>query len=427
MKSSVAKFTYVRCILFLFCVALVAALGGATAAKVKLTIAHAWPEEVLQRQQVFDESFMKAHPDIELVVENHPWGQMNEKMKVRAASGTMPDIVYVHPNWAAEWYDYFLDLDQFAKTDPDIRMSDIIPTALYRDQKNVLKGIGYDSSPTMLFFRRDFFDNAGLAYPDKSWTYTGQFKEAARKLTVRDSAGVITRHGARVNVNNGGWQLEGVYLRPFGAYLARETENGIELLIDQPVAIKAVEWWVELVTKDEIAQFGGDFAQGQLGMAFDGPWFRRYVDPRLIDYDIAHMPAGPVTRITPASGSFYAITSTCKHPKEAWEYLKAYTGTENQRYMWASVGDALPSRKSAWDAFLRAAQQGDYVQNAARILEAMSEYAVGHAMFLGINDIYKVYNDEFNLRYRSEPVASILQIIAQKARAVLGDKAAPVR
>ena len=104
-------------------------------------------------------------------MENHPWGEVNEKMKVRAAAGTLPDVLYVHPSWAAEWWDMLIGLDQFVSTDPTIRLPDIVPTALYRDARGSLRGIGYDSSPVMLFYRTDLFDQAGLPHPDKSWTY----------------------------------------------------------------------------------------------------------------------------------------------------------------------------------------------------------------------------------------------------------------
>ncbi|MGB4009213.1 MAG: hypothetical protein WBL79_11480, partial [Bacillota bacterium] len=92
----------------------------------------------------------------------------------------------------------------------------------------------------------------------------------------------------------------------------------------------------------------------------------------------------------------------------------------NQRFMWASVGDAVPSRRSAWDAFLRAAGEGAFVKNAVRLLEAMGEYAIDHAVFLGIEQVYKAYNEEYGARARTQAVPSILTIIAQKARAYVG-------
>ena len=394
-------------------------MGHGAAKKVSLTVAHAWPEEVLQRQTVFDESFTRAHPEIDIIMENHPWGEVNEKMKVRAAAGTLPDVLYVHPSWAAEWWDMLIGLDQFVSTDPTIRLPDIVPTALYRDARGSLRGIGYDSSPAMLFYRTDLFDQAGLPHPDKSWTYQEHYRQAARKLTVRDGDR-ITRYGAAISIHSGSWGLEGTYYRPFGGRVAELVDGRVEIFLDQPASVAAAQWWNDLVVVDGIAQFGGNFAAGEVAMAFDGPWFRRWNDPRQIDYDVAHMPAGPITRVTPASGSFYSITSACKNPDAAWEYLKAYVATENQRFMWASVGDAVPSRRSAWDAFLRAAGEGAFVKNAVRLLEAMGEYAIDHAVFLGIEQVYKAYNEEYGARARTQAVPSILTIIAQKARAYVG-------
>jgi len=399
---------------------LVATMAGyGVGKKVSLTVAHGWPEEVLQRQAVFDESFMRANPDIEVVLENHPWGQINEKMKVRAAAGTLPDILYVHPSWAAEWWDMLTGLDRFVSSDPAIRLSDIVPTALYRDEKGTLRGIGYDSSPVMLFYRTDLFDQAGLPHPDKSWTFQEHYRQAARKLTLREGDR-IARHGAAINIHSGSWGLEGTYYTPFGGRVTDLVDGRVEVFLDQPASIAAAQWWNDLVVVDEIAQFGGSFATGAVTMAFSGPWFRRDNDPRLIDYDVAHMPSGPVTRVTPASGSFYAITNACKNPEAAWEYLRAYMATENQRYMWASVGDGVPSRRSAWDGFLKAAGDGTFVKNAARFLEAMGEYAIPHAVFLGVEKVYKAYNEEYSTRARTQPIPSILTIIAQKARGYVG-------
>ncbi|MBU1077333.1 MAG: extracellular solute-binding protein, partial [Spirochaetes bacterium] len=84
---------------------------------------------------------------------------------------------------------------------------------------------------------------------------------------------------------------------------------------------------------------------GKLAMFNSGIW----ETPRLrkirdFDWDVVMFPKGPVRRAFGTGGSGYCIVSTTKHPKEAWEVLKALAGDWGQE-MLATQGLAQPANK----------------------------------------------------------------------------------
>lgn len=420
INTKITQGIFTRTLLLVTCLLLLVPAAG-TAAKVRLTVAHAWPEEVLVRQDAFDKQFMSMNPDIEIVRENYPWGEFNQKMKVRAAAGTLPDVMYLNNSWVAEWIDMGLcaDLTPYVRSDQSFRLSDFVEPALFRDSKGVLRGLGYDASPRLLFFRTDLFDTAGLPYPDKSWTLQRDFAQAARKLTLLQDDRVL-RYGLGIDFHYGAWPIEAQYYLPFGAKVAEWSNDRLNVMLDSTAAVEAAQWWLDLIFSDGIAMRGGDFAAGQIAMQFNGPWFRRSVRIDQTPYDVAHVPAGPVARSAPVGGSLYIITTTSKQADVAWRYLSAYLGTENQRFMWGNVGDGIPSRRSAWDSFLQSGAQGRFAPSAHRFLEAMGDYAVMPPLYVGIEKVYQAYNDEMGAKAGKQPAANILESIVSRARGYLG-------
>ncbi|MBV8451113.1 MAG: extracellular solute-binding protein, partial [Deltaproteobacteria bacterium] len=52
----------------------------------------------------------------------------------------------------------------------------------------------------MINYNRKLFRDAGLDYPKAGWTWDN-FREIAKKLTVRDAAGNVTQFGYEVSIH----------------------------------------------------------------------------------------------------------------------------------------------------------------------------------------------------------------------------------
>jgi multiple sugar transport system substrate-binding protein len=149
------------------------------------------------------------------------------------------------------------------------------------------------------------------------------------------------------------------YLFPFGgAYLAEPKED--QVLINQPEAVAALEWWEELRAKGAVPSPADlqnvawpAFQFGKIAMTFQGSWATPPIAAGAkFNWDIAKWPKGPKRHSTFSAGSAYMITRDSKNPDAAWIYLNDYLSTAGQAYMWGSTGRGSPARLSAWPSYL---------------------------------------------------------------------------
>src|SRR5206468_4253690 len=111
-------------------------------------------------------AFNASHPNIKLTFESIPYAQANDTLSVQISSGNGPDIVGpVGIGGANAFHGQWLDLAPLiAKTNYDL--SGFPPDAvdIYKlDEGQV--GIPFAIYPSALFYKKGFFDEAGLAEP----------------------------------------------------------------------------------------------------------------------------------------------------------------------------------------------------------------------------------------------------------------------
>lgn len=104
---------------------------------------------------------------------------------------TKADVVSVNSNMlrAITHADYLLDLSPLADTDMTLNADDFYPPAL-----NALRwdgglwGLPTNADVVQVFYDKQAFDNAGLAYPNGNWT-VADYANAVRVLTELDASG----------------------------------------------------------------------------------------------------------------------------------------------------------------------------------------------------------------------------------------------
>jgi multiple sugar transport system substrate-binding protein len=329
------------------------------AEEVELSIAHAWDATFMERQTQFDELFTERHPTIKVTAENTPWGDFMTKYTTQAAGGSLPDIMYVHFSWAQQLIqaDLLPPVDDYIALQTDFDLADFTEPSLVsytRDEQ--LHIIPYDEGPGILYYNKDLFDAAGVAYPDDTWTLD-RLKEVALQMTTGEGAEKIFGIGDLPSPGNAA--IGPGYLFPHGAQYISEPDE-TEYLLDQPEGIAAMEWWQELRDAgaaphpDDLATLAWPpFQFGNIAMYYEGSW----ATPPIIAgasfaWDVAKWPAGPARHSTFSAGSGYAITRDARNADAAWIYLNDYLSTAGQTYMWALTGRGSPARLSAWPAYL---------------------------------------------------------------------------
>lgn len=348
--------------------------------EVTLTIASTWQPSALARQEIFDNYFTERHPNIKLVREVTPFPEFLQKYLTQLAGGELPDILVCQFAWAQQLIaaNVFAPLDDYFKKSPEFDRDDITDVSIsYYIADNKTYCVPFDCGPLVLFYNKDFFDEAGISYPTASWTMD-DLKSAALALTKGSGA---QRQWGLAEIPTPGDAWDPTYLQPFGGRYCNDDET--ECVISDPAGVAAADWWMDLCVKQgaaptqaEAAGFmeeGGAFLLGRAAMWLAGSW----ITPSLRDgakfkFAVSDAPIGPSTQSTAAVGSGFGITELCPNKDAAWIYMNEYLSDPGIDFMWASTGHGSPPRNKTWDVYLNSSYAPD---GAETFKKALATYA----------------------------------------------------
>jgi len=300
------------------------------------------------------EEWQKVHPDIKIRFEHTPYSGYLNKILTRIAGGAAPDIIATEVDYFVSFAKYGVlePLDEYYENDPSFSVKDFFPQVISRFTVNKsLYAIPRDTAPfACVYYNKDIFDKAGIAYPKDNWTWS-EFLDTAQKLTKFDEKGRPSQYGFY------GWAWKN-FVYGNGGALVDNIENPTKTLIDSPQAVEGLQFYVDLVNKHRVmptpialanAGMGIDrmFEMGKVAMFLSGIWetpaFRNKPNLR---WDVAMFPKNDKgVRGFGTGGTGYAILKSSKHKKEAWEIVKALTGPIGQTEL-AKRGLAQPARIS---------------------------------------------------------------------------------
>ena len=304
-----------------------------------------WKEELTP---VLVDEFEEDNSDIKLNVEYFPWDGMHDKYLVALKSNSGPDAINIAVDWTIPFavMDKLLNLDEFIKADK-IELNDFysgpLETATYNQK---IYALPYRSETMGLFYNKSMFKEANL--PDRAPETWEELLEFSKALTKDDYYGF----GLVGNeVNNLTAQLFMIIYSNNGRILSDDYKKS---LLNQPEALEAVHFFVDLYTKHEVVPKSvlennntanrNLFANEKVAMFTSGnydigPIYNSNPD---ILMGTALVPEWK-TRKTLLGGWNVAITSTCEDEKAAWKWIKFLASTEiSPRYSFT-----FPARKSA--------------------------------------------------------------------------------
>ncbi|HUU54649.1 MAG TPA: sugar ABC transporter substrate-binding protein [Armatimonadota bacterium] len=295
--------------------------------------------------------FEAAHPDIRVEIINEPGDRAMEKLQQMVAAGNPPDVMSIHGAYfipmAANGS--LLDLDPLLAKDTSFDLDDFYPelVELCRHEGELYSLPRY-TSVYVLFYNKDLFDAAGVAYPDDTWTWD-DYLAAARKLTVSGADPEKRRFGTVIDF----W---GARVYPWmwaagGEILDREASR---CLIDSPESQEALQFLVDLrhkwkacppTTMADRRQNIAMFVNGQVAMFQTGAWdIQQMKEAKALRWDIAPLPKKK-QHATLLGMENYAIAAGSKHPQEAWQLFTFLLGKEAQERMGRDM-EKQPSRQS---------------------------------------------------------------------------------
>jgi len=271
------------------------------------------------------DDFESDNPHITIDARNAGFEEYFTQLQTRIAGGVGPDTFELNyenfVSYAASGA--LLDLEAAAPgtIDPSVYFPRAYDAFNYED---VQFGLPESFSVVVLYYNERLFDEAGLDYPDSTWTWEDE-QEAAEAITAL------------------GDDIWGVYqpIQFFEFYKALAqnggeffSDDGTEAIFNSPEGIEAASWLVDKVehTMPSEAQRGGQgddvlFQSGRLGMWHTGIWMFGVLADMEDGWDIAVEP-GNTTQASHFFANAAVASSTTDHPAEAAAWLQHLASSE---------------------------------------------------------------------------------------------------
>jgi multiple sugar transport system substrate-binding protein len=211
-------------------------------------------------------------------------------------------------------------------------------TASIRGQ---IYGIPIGYTPMVIYYNRRLFREAGVPYPDTSWTWD-DFLQAAIKLTKKDANGRIRQYGCMISM--AGY----TFVYSYGGDFFDENLQWCRL--NQAKTIAALQFYGDLSMKyhvtpsltEKLYTSDQGFRQEAVAMIAAGRWQVPNFARTNLDWGVAPMPRGE----SPTAGVivYHVVMSKfAKREQQAWEFMK-FMSSPGAQLLSAQSGNLIPSR-----------------------------------------------------------------------------------
>lgn len=285
--------------------------------------------------------FESENPGIRVQYESLAFDPYWQKVQNLYAAGNPPDtfdmsIAFV---WDYADMDAVMPMDEFISGNIDNYYERAIDMVRYPDINGQAYAMPYQWVTSLLFFNKDMFDEAGIDYPDNSWTYE-KLIEVSAKLTDAEK-------GQFGFFSNASHTFLDSMIKAYGGKVLSEDFSSSH--INEPAAVKVIQKLVDMIHVDKsapvaasydalLASGGEMFRSGRIGMTIDGSYMIdsfRNVD---FNWDAVMVPSGPVKRSIYGGPDSISISSSTKHPEEAWKFVEFMTGVNRPQETWIPGG-----------------------------------------------------------------------------------------
>jgi multiple sugar transport system substrate-binding protein len=309
-------------------------------------------------EQQFLADFKKTHSNIPVQAQLIPPDQLQQKVVTAFAAKTAPDVW----NTAPTFYYEFVQRGELENLTPYINRDKINLDAFF---PNILTDLAvptgsknYYALPrnyvvSLLYYNKNVFDKAGIAYPDESWDWN-RLLEVAKKLTIRNADGTVAQFG----FVSSPWHtmLDPLILANGGRVLSDDQKS---CRLTDPVAIKTIQFMVDMVQgakvspnptqlKEYIVESPDSFKAGKVAMFITGSWaITSMREIKGFEWDVAMVPKGSVKRVIYGGPDTIAMSSSAKNKNGAWELVKFLTMQTPVSWYAAGMGLVPSIQKTA--------------------------------------------------------------------------------
>ena len=362
--------------------------------------------------------FSVENPDITVKYEPIT-GDYKQALLTAIASGTEPDLYYMDISWWQELAknDVILPMDDLMSA-TGVKREDFIPSLMDAFSFNgKTYGIPKDFNTLGLFYNKDLFDKAGLAYPTDDWTWD-DLKSAAQKTTdLKDANKPV--YGVCMAPDSGRFPI---FVFQNGGTVMNADYS--DTTLDTEAAIGAAQFYTDFRANKTGASpadvgegwQGTVFGKGQCAMVYEGGWLISYLRDQFpgTKYGVVLPPAGPKGEGNLIFTVAWGISKNTKNPEAAWKVVDFLTNEASQKTVLES-GFALPTRMSL--------QTSDYFKNNPNSA-AIFNGALNNAQPFFWGSVGSDVNDQIGkalerIYKENQPAADAMKQAAEAIRKVL--------
>lgn len=303
-----------------------------------------------------------AESGIPVKVEVVSWDSYWTLLESGASGGQLPDVFWMHSDYAQIYMenDILLDLtDKIAADGVDLGAyyPDIV--AIYQSNGKTY-ALPKDHDTIALLYNKALFDQANVEYPTDNWTYEDMYNAAAAITAATPD----DTYGYALNTSNDqdGWYN---YVYSYGANVVNTEKT--DTAIDSAEAKAAMDMVRKMLTvavpQSVVAESGTDslFQSGKVAMITQGSWMINsfYTAENSADYAWAMIPYAdvngdgvcqPEERTTQYNGLGWAAAANTKNPDGAAALIE-YLCSEPAQVKQAELGVTMAGMPGKSEAF----------------------------------------------------------------------------
>ncbi|MDP1711396.1 MAG: sugar ABC transporter substrate-binding protein [Candidatus Nanopelagicaceae bacterium] len=299
--------------------------------------------------------FEKKNPTIHINIQSAAYDDYFTKLKTRVAGRQTPDTFELNyenfVTYAAAGT--LLDLNKASAKDKTFKKTTYYGKAYdVFNLKGKQLGVPSSFSTVVMYYNKDLFKQAGVAFPTSKWDWSDE-AAAAAQLKAKLPEGTYADFQPTQF-----WEFYKVLGQAGGKFLSADKKTA---LFNKQPGISALTWLVSKTqngytpTKAQMGTMddGAMFKAGKLAMHHTGIWmFDAYKDVPF-GWDIVVQPGG----VTPGNHFFanaVVASATTKYPAQAWKWAKFMTSDPAAVKIRLAAGWEIPaiSDKKALSIYL---------------------------------------------------------------------------
>jgi ABC-type glycerol-3-phosphate transport system substrate-binding protein len=302
-----------------------------------------------------EKTFEARNPNVDVVIEQFPGSSLKDyeiKLRLRYSSGQAPDVFFIQTDLLSE-------LVSLGLAEPAPPFIDSLVQAEGRTEMirraPYFGGTGYgmtaSASPTVLYYNKDMFREAGLD-PDRPPRTWEELIDYAERLTRRDADGNVTRAGLSLRKRGykpgtaGKW-----FTFLFSAGGEAFDGRGRRARFNSEAGREALDLYDTVLFEKNLDAIGlqGDqqgFGQEKAAMFIREVHVVRWLQENYpdVDFGVAPLPKRD-TSLSSGTPYVWTVSSQTPHPTASWRFVEFLMSKEAYaRY--ASIGGVVPVTRS---------------------------------------------------------------------------------